>query len=189
MEIVEIKGRKLYTRKSRKKVPRTKVKKKTKKESFAAIMRRYGLPSFFSSPKHLRYRNPIEKGIYWYHFSLSVRRRDVEKWGTCISCGRPITVDTAQAGHFMPAGNCGRDLLFDPRNVNAECYPCNGFDEAHLVGYARNLDLRYGAGTAQELWDRREVYKASQPPKDWSRSEYEAKITTLLQTENHPASS
>lgn len=153
---------------------------KKKKESFADFRRRWGLPAFFSSPKHLRYRQPLEKGAYWYWFSLYIRQRDVQKYGTCISCKKPITVETAQAGHFMPAVNCGRDLLFDERNVNAECAACNGFDETHLLGYAEGLDARYGAGTASELRKRRDECRAlPKPPKDHNSEVYSQKIEAI----------
>ena len=127
----------------------------------------------------LRYKNPPEKGIYWYLFSLYVRNRDVKQWGTCISCGRAIAVDTCDAGHFMPAGDCGRDLLFDERNVNAECSHCNAWDATHLLGYADGLDKRYGAGTAAVLRAKRAEYKAGPPIKDWKADEYADKIRAL----------
>ncbi len=149
-----------------------------KKKSKASIMRYWGLPDKFRS-SDLRYKDPIQKGIYWYWFSLEVRKRDVEKFGTCISCGKRITVETAQAGHFMPASSCGRDLLFDPLNVNAECGPCNAWDGTHLLGYADNLDKRYGQGTAVSLRNRREQYRKGPPLKDWKGSEYAEKIRSL----------
>jgi len=128
----------------------------------------------------LRYKNPPEKGVYWYYFSLFVRQRDVEKYGKCISCNRPITVETSQAGHFMPAADCGRDLLFDEINVNAECNHCNAWDSTHLLGYAENLDKRYGPGTALTLRARRDTYKGlGKPLKDWKAVEYADKIRAL----------
>lgn len=149
------------------------------KESKADFLRRWGLPYPQFKWHHLRYKNPPEKGVYWYHFSLHVRNRDVKRWGTCISCGRAITLDTCQAGHFMPAVGCGRDLLFDPLNVNAECPRCNAFDETHLLGYAENLDKRYGVGTALSLRKRKEEYEKGPAIKDWTREEYQQKVRDL----------
>ena len=151
-----------------------------KKKSDAERLREWGITNPNIRKKHLRYQTPFEKGVYWYWFSLDVRQRDVETYGVCISCGNPITVDTSDAGHFCPASNCGRDLLFDPRNVNAECGRCNAFDEGHLFGYERRLDERYGPGTAQELKDRYQAYRESKTPlKDWKASEYADKIRSL----------
>lgn len=160
---------------------KTYLKRKPVKEKVTdiSIIRDYGLPARIKGKKHLRYHSPIEKGIYWYYFSLEVRQRDVEKYGTCISCGREITVETCDAGHFMPAADCGRDLLFDPLNVNAECSHCNAWDDTHLLGYAENLDKRYGEGTAKELRRRRDEYKAGGPVKDFKGHEYAEKIKQL----------
>lgn len=149
----------------------------------ADIYRKYGLPESMirggGLKAWLRYMNPVEKGVYWYWFSRYIRERDVEQWGTCISCNCPITFDSCQAGHFIPANGCGRDLLFDERNVNAECKRCNGFDEMHLIGYAKNLDKRYGEGTSALLIQRYQDYKDGPVVRDWKAKEYEAKIHAL----------
>lgn len=152
------------------------------KQTKTDILRSFGFVSpviLKSGFNYFRYKNPIEKGIFWYYFSLHIRKRDVEKYGTCISCGRPITVETCDAGHFMPAGDCGRDLLFDERNVNAECSRCNAWDSTHLLGYAEGLDKRYGEGTARTLRQRREEYRSGPPVKDWKADEYAEKIRGL----------
>ncbi len=154
----------------------------TAKQSKADFLRSWGITDpnkIKASFSWLRYKSPPEKGIYWYYFSLMVRQRDVEEYGTCISCGRPITVDTCDAGHFAPAADCGRDLLFDPLNVNAECAFCNAWDSMHLFGYAENLDKRYGLGTALGLRARRQMYKDGPTVKDWKAAEYAEKIRAL----------
>ena len=160
-----------------------------KKPSIKDLFRQYELPEWLvkAGKWGLRYKTPIEKGIYWYKFSLFIRERDVAKYGTCISCNRSITVDTCDAGHFAPASNCGLDLLFHPLNVNAECSYCNAFDGMHLIGYAKNLDKRYGAGTAEKLHNMRECYKqkTAYPDgtfptlKEWKKKDYEEKLRNL----------
>ena len=149
-----------------------------KKPSKTDVLRSYGITGH-SGFDWLRYKNPPEKGIYWYLFSLYVRHRDVERYGTCISCGRPITVETSDAGHFMPARDCGRDLLFHDKNVNAECSQCNAWDDTHLLGYAEGLDSRYGQGTAHMLRRMRHEYKNGPPVKDWKAIDYIEKIRAL----------
>jgi 5-methylcytosine-specific restriction endonuclease McrA len=154
----------------------------TAKQSKADFLRSWGITDpnkIKASFSWLRYKSPPEKGIYWYYFSLMVRQRDVEEYGTCISCGRPITLDNCDAGHFMPAADCGRDLLFDPLNVHAECSHCNAWDSTHLLGYAENLDKRYGPGTALGLRARRQAYKDGPTVKDWKAAEYAEKIRAL----------
>jgi hypothetical protein len=79
------------------------------------------------------------KGKYWTLFSEYIRRRDFKEYGSCISCGKPVS-DWREfdAGHFIPAGSGGFALLFDERNVNGECHAFNG---AHLLLYRRGLML------------------------------------------------
>lgn len=153
---------------------------KRTKPSKAEFLRSWGLPYPSFQYHHLRYKTPPEKGVLWYYLSLEVRHRDVKQWGTCISCDTPITLSTSQAGHFMPARDCGRDLLFDPRNINAECNQCNAWDATHLLGYSENLDKRYGAGTAAELRAKRDAYKKrTEPLKDFKGPEYAEKVKQL----------
>ena len=151
-----------------------------KKQSKADFLRSWGIESPPFQYQQLRYKNPPEKGVYWYYFSIEMRTQDVEKYGVCISCGKPVVVRGCQAGHFVAAHGCGRDLLFDPMNVNAECAGCNGKDQNHLLGYERTLIERYGEEAVQDLKQRFFEYKESTVPvKDWSRKEYIEKIKAL----------
>lgn len=151
-----------------------------KKQSDVDFLRSWGITNPNFRKKHLRYQNPPEKGVYWYWFSLDIRQRDCQAYGTCISCGKPITVDTCDAGHFAPAGSCGRDLIMDPMNVHAECGRCNAFDEGHLLGYRRGLISRYGQSLVDDLERRYFEYKESKDIlKDFKGHEYAEKIKAL----------
>jgi len=118
------------------------------------------------------------KGKFWDVFAEYVRVRDYFKYGTCISCNKKVgSYKELQAGHYMAAGSCGFGLLFDDRNVNGECQYCNGFDDNHVVGYRKNLDIRYGEGTAKSLEDRYEdAHFRGKIVKEWSKREYEDKV-------------
>lgn len=181
IHIVEMKPRPLAKRARKPQVHRK--HRKAGKTTFADKLRSYGLPEWkVQQGRHgLRWLYPFEKGVYWFFFSLFIRNRDVDKYGTCISCGREITVDTSDCGHFIPAGQCGRDLLFDERNNNAECPRCNAWDELHLVGYAKGLDNRYGPGTADSLLQRFHEYKNGPVVKDFKAAEYREKIKQISQ--------
>ncbi len=78
--------------------------------------------------------------------SLYIRMRDSQeyhfKYFRCISCGRVLTVDQADCGHYMSRANMS--TRFDTANMNAECRKCNRFDASHLVGYRRNLIAKLG---------------------------------------------
>jgi len=145
-------------------------KSKSPKKSFKELFASYGLPETITSPKQLRYRSPVEKGICWYWFARFIRKRDAEEWGTCISCGLAKTFEEMDAGHFGPAGDCGLDLLMDERNVNGECSRCNAWVSAHLWGYEKGLNARYGEGTADKLKER--YYKRNSTIKQINSTEW-----------------
>ncbi len=131
-------------------------------------MREYGVPV----TTKLRYAGL--RGILWYWFSRYIRQvRDKEE--TCISCG--FEKDEYHGGHFVPTGSCSWDgLVFSERNVNKECAFCNQRDKIKLK-YAKNLDAKYGEGTAQSLRDQYYAYRENKEIyKNWKKSEYVEKI-------------
>lgn len=119
------------------------------------------------------------KGIYWSLLSQYVRIRDFNTYGTCISCGRKFSSwKESQAGHYAPAGNCGFALLFDKRNINAECAGCNNprFSPGKLIPYRANLVNRYGEDAVKQL---DEEYRVKGTTKEWTKREYHTKILEL----------
>ena len=121
------------------------------------------------------------KGVYWSLLSKYVRLRDFELYGTCISCGREFgRWNDAQAGHYAPAHDCGFELLFDKRNINAECASCNNpfISPGKLIKYRSNLVKRYGEEYVAEI---DELYSARQKGagKAWTQHEYDTKIKEL----------
>jgi len=131
--------------------------------------------------EHVGLRYKGAKGRYWALFSEYIRRRDFERYGRCISCGKRISDwRELDAGHFIHAGGGGFALLFDERNVNGECKYDNAFNGAHLLLYRRGLDARYGAGTADALEERyRDAHFRGKTTKEWTKREYEVKIEEL----------
>lgn len=98
-------------------------------------------------------------------FNKYIRERDSQDgYFTCISCGRTLTTDQMDAGHFAPVKG-GSALRFDEYNVNGECKKCNGFDEFHLIGYRKGIIEKYGEGVLLHLEQNARLVKK------WSRSE------------------
>lgn len=96
-------------------------------------------------------------------FSKYVRYRDGKivngEWqAPCITCGSWYSIKSIQAGHFM--SRRFNSLRFDDENVNAQCVACNMFRAGEQFKYAKELDLKYGDGTADRLAERRhELHK------------------------------
>lgn len=119
------------------------------------------------------------KGVYWSLLSKYIRIRDFKAYGTCISCGKKFNIwKDSQAGHYAPAGDCGFKLLFDKRNINAECSACNNprFSPGKLIHYKNNLVKRYGEEYVREI---DELYRSRQTTKEWTQSEYHGRILAL----------
>jgi DNA-directed RNA polymerase subunit RPC12/RpoP len=151
---------------------RKKSNKKAQTERNKKLATEYGMKL-----KYWRYNG--RKGIYWALLSEFVRKRDLNKFGECISCGNPFTdIKQVQAGHYAPAGNCGFKLLFDLRNVNAECPKCNNplFSPGKLIQYRANLVKRYG-----ERWVKKldKDYTQKEVMKEWTQLEYDKEIKKL----------
>jgi hypothetical protein len=98
-------------------------------------------------------------------FNKWVRERDSEDgYFTCISCGRTLSTDLMDCGHFAPVKG-GSALRFDEYNCNGECKKCNGFDEFHLIGYRKGIIDKYGEGMLIHLEQNARL------DKKWSRFE------------------
>jgi hypothetical protein len=95
-------------------------------------------------------------------FSRYVRYRDGEVrqgvWqAPCITCGIWKPVTQMQAGHFV-SRTCNV-LRYEDMNVHAQCQGCNIWHSGEQYEYSRQIDDRYGKGTAQRLHSRRHESK------------------------------
>ena len=86
-------------------------------------------------------RNPIPKlkREVWKEFSLFIRNRD--RW-TCITCGKKGKGSFMHAGHFISRVN--NSVLFDEKNVHAQCVNCNMWRQGESGIYAQKIIEKYG---------------------------------------------
>ena len=110
-----------------------------------------------------RKRKPKNKQRYkkslWRIFSQYIRARDNYK---CISCGKQLTKQTSDAGHYIPK-TAGLSLYFDERNVNCQCTYCNRFMHGNLSKYAIKLREKYGETILEDLdRDRQKIVRFSE---------------------------
>jgi hypothetical protein len=89
------------------------------------------------------------------YFSQATRLRhaDAKGYVVCITCQKVMPWKQAQAGHFV--SRKVNVLRFDPENVNPQCYACNVMKYGERYEYAKQIDLMYGEGKADELHNRR----------------------------------
>ena len=86
-------------------------------------------------------------------FSKYIRMRDCIRTlysltrGICISCGEPVDLNKADAGHFISRWYA--NTLFDERNNHLQCKRCNKLGEK--VRYRKNIIKYYGEGIDEIL--------------------------------------
>lgn len=79
-------------------------------------------------------------------FSLYIRTRDSQEFFgerfRCISCGRILPIEQADAGHYVNRSHMA--LRYSEDNVHAQCRRCNRFDEGNAQGYRQGLIEKIG---------------------------------------------
>lgn len=114
-----------------------------------------------SGKKKRRKSKPKKKDArYWRKkakesFQKFVRIRDANKDGicSCVTCGRQVVYNrNCDGGHYRSAKF--NATCFDERNCHAQCKSCNmsRMDMIEtLQEYERQIDLKYGKGSAEQL--------------------------------------
>lgn len=151
----------------------------------APKMTQEALKRLWSVPAGVDLRYHGIKGIYWYWLSIQVRREDFKKYhGACIDqCGKVAERwQDFDCGHGIAASRGGINLLFRRENLAGQLKACNNPKWSPLapIGFMRGVDLRWGVGTADMLWNLKDTV-GKEPTND----EYMAKIKGLWVYPNH----
>ena len=104
-------------------------------------------------------------------FSLFIRLRDADDLGfvKCFTSGRYYHYKNIHAGHFMSRKS--HSTRWDEINVQPQSIGDNLFAQGRQYQFGKELDLKYGEGTAESLQQKaREIQK-------FSRVDYEEKIS------------
>lgn len=92
-------------------------------------------------------------------FSIYIRKRDADNNGyvKCITCNKYAHWKDVDCGHFISRSQYG--VRWDEKNCSAQCKFCNAFrgGEQHLFG--KEIDRRWGDGTADNLQVKRRFEK------------------------------
>ena len=103
-------------------------------------------------------------------FSLYIRLRDSDDLGfvKCFTSGRYYHYKNLHAGHFI--SRTAHSTRWDDINVQPQSVADNLFGQGEQYKFGKELDLKYGEGTAESLQQKaRQIQKVS-------RVEYEEKI-------------
>ena len=130
----------------------------------------------------------------WAMFSLYIRTRDAlrttgtTEYALCITCDRkyPLkAVGGLQAGHFITGRH--NSVLFDERNVHAQCYGCNVGKKGNMVVYYKKMLEMYGQDVIDEL---EQLDKVNRQYKVWELldlyNELNLKLESLINPKHTP---
>lgn len=97
----------------------------------------------------------------WRLMSLWVRQSEADPNGycRCVSCGKSAPWIEFDAGHFVHAGNGGKQnpVSYDRRNIHPQCISCNrqGWKHYHpgqtTIHYTRYMVREYGDSIVDQL--------------------------------------
>mgnify|MGYP001617387574 CR=1 FL=1 len=110
----------------------------------------------------------------WDAFSKFIRVRD-EADG-CFTCGVKKPWKEMEAGHFTIGRH--NSVLFDERNVHAQCGGCNGFLRGNLIEYYPKMLAKYGQKVIDEI---KELNKQTLQLKVYQLVEIKEKYTELYE--------
>lgn len=116
----------------------------------------------------------------WKVFSEFIRLRDADDNGICfcITCGLARHWRKMDCGHGI--GRQHKATKFSEQNNHAQCKRCNGFEGGRQDEYKKQVDIKYGPGT----WDQlliasRQPVKRSQFEIDTMEKYYKQKVAEL----------
>jgi Bacteriophage Lambda NinG protein len=121
---------------------------------------------------------------FWKVFSEYIRLRDclettgTAEEGTCCTCHKRYPLKQLQAGHFISRTH--KSIVYDERNVHAQCVGCNMFKAGNIPEYWLFMEGKYGRGVIDELLNlKSQTRKFKAYELEGMIDEYKAKITTL----------
>jgi hypothetical protein len=98
-------------------------------------------------------------------FSQYIRWRDADADGIvkCITCDTKKDVKQMQCGHFMSRRHYA--TRWHPKNSAGQCYGCNIGNQGAQYKMSKELDIKHGEGTAENM------YKRSQDSRKYTNEE------------------
>lgn len=86
-----------------------------------------------------------------FYLSKFVRLRDVGENGNfrCISCGRVLSYEWMDCGHYIPRANMA--TRFNERNCNGQCFKCNRLQDGMSREYRKGMLEKYGIDEVAKL--------------------------------------
>ena len=113
-------------------------------------------------------------------FSQYIRLKDSEnEYATCFTCGKSDHWKKLQNGHFQSRRHYS--TRWDEVNCQVQCAGCNVFRQGEQFIFSKNLDLKYGKGTAENLQIQAgQIIKLSDSELQEMIKDYEKFVQTII---------
>jgi len=113
-------------------------------------------------------------------FSQYIRLKDSEnEYATCFTCGKSDHWKKLQNGHFQSRRHYS--TRWDEVNCQVQCAGCNVFRQGEQFIFSKNLDLKYGKGTADNLQIQAgQIIKLSDSELQEMIKDYEKFVKTII---------
>jgi len=113
-------------------------------------------------------------------FSQYIRLKDSENdYATCFTCGKSDHWKKLQNGHFQSRRHYS--TRWDEVNCQVQCAGCNVFRQGEQFIFSKNLDLKYGKGTAENLQIQAgQIIKLSDSELQEMIKDYEKFVQTII---------
>lgn len=113
-------------------------------------------------------------------FSQYIRLKDSEnEYATCFTCGKSDHWKKLQNGHFQSRRHYS--TRWDEVNCQVQCAGCNVFRQGEQFIFSKNLDLKYGKGTAENLQIQAgQIIKLSDSELQEMIKDYEKFVKTII---------
>jgi len=123
------------------------VRLQTQDGSASTIHAKYNLKSILKKKKPSR--SSLVKRLD-SEFSKYIRQRfAVRGKARCFTCGKIDHWKNLQCGHFQSRKHYS--TRWNPQNCQVQCVKCNIFRQGEQFIFGKELDKKYGIGTAKEL--------------------------------------
>lgn len=92
------------------------------------------------------------KADKWFSLYARLEEADEDGMCECITCGAMKHFKSIHCGHFVSRGRLS--TRYTRKNVASQCAGCNCFGAGRQYEFGKQIDERYGEGTADELMSR-----------------------------------
>lgn len=105
----------------------------------------------------------------WFSLYIRLRNCDDNGMSVCFTCNKIDHYKKLQNGHFQSRRH--NSTRWSIKNCQVQCVKCNMFNQGEQFKFSKNIDAKYGEGTAEMLeFEARQIMK-------FTRAEYQTFVT------------